>query len=115
MAWRHVGVLEQLATAIARAIAFAFAFDQMRQARGVVLSRVHFRIVIPDPASDLEEADTTTRSIRRRGRVLVLVLVLAIPIRFLDRFKVGIVQFFPVQEPRLLEDAHSLEPVGFLV
>ncbi len=89
MARRHVGVLERL------------AFNQMCQACGVVLSRVHLRVVIPDPASDLEEADPV------RGRVLAILL------RFFDLFKVGVVQFFPVQEPRLLEDAYSLKPVFF--
>ena len=50
--------------------------------------------MVPDPSSDLEEADIGVLAVRFNGR------------------NISSVQFFPVHEAGLLKDAHSLEPVG---
>ena len=79
VAGRHVGIFEWL------------AFEQMCQTSFVVVSSVHFRVVVPNPSSNLEEAYVGIFGI------------------LLDCRDVGVVELLSIQEPCLLQNAYSLE------
>ena len=66
--------------------------SQRRRAGNVVITGVLGRIMAPDPASEAEEPD--------------LLAGLGV---LLDSLEVDAVQLLSVDEPRLLQDAHSLE------
>lgn len=68
-------------------------FLQTRQACCIIQASIFFRIVIPNPSTELEESNTCLLGL------------------LLDRCNVGCVQFFSVQESCLLQDGYPLEPV----
>jgi hypothetical protein len=64
---------------------------EMSKASRVIVSSIFYGVVVPDPASNLEEADFTL-------------------LAALESIEIGRVQLLSIQKPGLLEDTNPLKP-----